>query len=195
MAPGFSPQMNKRTVGINVAPKEEGSNPFKPFKLQPSFALVKEDWWDARQGTKHLLHYFCLLGLYFFPLPFFSDVPWDKAWLYVSTAATLLEAKRTVSMIVQVIRDYKWKNFLMQLEKNYQRGIYPLLFFSFFPVKPVGLIGTGIHYYSLSDNKKILKNCIMLLEGNVVGLVYTRHRTDLLIWHLQCCPSCHLWSV
>lgn len=69
----------------------------------------------------------------------------------------LLNIKKIVSRIMQVIGDYKWKNFLIQLEKkNYQRGIYPwnlFLLFSFSPFKPVGLIGTGIHYYSLPDKR------------------------------------------
>lgn len=51
-----------------------------------------------------------------FPCLYFSDFPWDKAWPCANTAATLLEAKRTASIIMQMSRDYKCKDF-MWLEK------------------------------------------------------------------------------
>lgn len=51
-----------------------------------------------------------------FTCPYYSDFPWDKAWPWVNIAATLLEAKRTLSIIMQMSGDYKCKDF-MWLEK------------------------------------------------------------------------------
>lgn len=78
-------------------------------------------WWrkigemQERAQNIYLIITVCLASLSSVPLFWISL---RQAWPRVSSTATLPEAQRTVSMIMQMIKDCKWKNFLTWLEEE-----------------------------------------------------------------------------